>query len=215
MKFKTYNHPLPWTDREDWLWPAGDRKLVQVFDHVADIDVFMEYVEGRDVCVQAGGACGVWPLRYSQLFGVVHTFEPQPENYHCLLENTADAANVVIWNAPLSDAVGRYSIHNDIHERENWGAGYCIPDPLGLVSMRIDDLGLEACDLIQLDIEGFELKALIGAAETIDAYRPTIVLEEKPLNHVIDKDPAEPRKWLERNFGYELVRTVHRDVILC
>lgn len=215
MRFKTYTHALPWTDKVDWCWPAGDKKLVQVFDHVSDIDVIMQHVKGRSVCVQAGGACGVWPLRFSQLFDQVHTFELQPDNFHCLEENTRGVENVTAWRAPLSDGPGMYSIHNDIHERENWGAGYCIPDENGLGAMRIDSLNLEACDLIQLDIEGFELKALKGAAETIDAYHPTIVLEEKPLNHMIDQNPAEPRKWLERNFGYELVETAHRDVILC
>lgn len=215
MKFKTYTHALPWTEIADWQWPAGDSKLVQVFDHVSDIDVFMNHVKGRGVCIQAGGACGVWPLRYSQLFDVVYTFEPHPENWACLIENTKGVGNIVSTHAPLCHNHDKYSIRNDAAERENWGAGYCVPNQDGLEGVRIDDLKLDGCDLIQLDIEGFELEALMGGAQTIDAYHPVIVLEEKPLNHMLDKDCAAPRKWLERNFGYELVETVHRDVILC
>lgn len=213
MKFKTYTHSLPWTDKTEWQWPAGDKKLVQVFDHVSDIDVIMDYVKNRGVCVQAGGACGIWPLRFSQFFEQVYTFEPQEENFKCLVENTWDTQNITYFNNPLSNVHKKYVINNDIQERENWGAGYIVENPQGLEAFRIDDLELSDCDLIQLDIEGYELQALQGGAETIEKFRPIIVLEEKPLNHV-SGNPAIPRMWLEVDFGYKLVGSVHRDVIL-
>ena len=211
--YKVYHHPLPWTDKVDWCWPAGDTKLIQVFDHVADIDAFMPYVDNAGVCIQAGGACGVWPLRFSQLFDHVHTFEPQPENHYCLLDNIAGAGNITVYNAPLANDHKAYVIHNDIAERENWGAGYIVPSQSGLAAMRIDDLPITACDLIQLDVEGYELQALMGGADTIARYKPVIVLEEKPLNHV-GGDPARARKWLQAEFGYRQVDSVHRDVVL-
>jgi len=213
MNFKTYSHALPFTDKVGWQWPAGDKKLVQVFEHVSDLDTVMKYVQDTSVCVQAGGACGLWPYRLAQLFEEVYTFEPQPENFACLLANTEDFDNIVAYHAPLTNDHQTYSIHNDIVERENWGAGYVVKDPKGLEAMRIDELDLESCGLIQLDVEGYELQALMGAAETIYAHDPVIVLEEKPLNHMAG-DPARARKWLENEFGYKLVESIHRDVIL-
>lgn len=213
MTYKTYSHPLPFTDIVDWCWPAGDKKLVQVFDHVMDIDVFMRHVRGENVCVQAGGACGVWPYRYAQLFDDVYTFEPQPENWHCLQQNIGDINNIHTFHAPLSNDRRAYSVKNDIVERENWGAGYIVPDDNGIEAVLIDDLELNSCDLIQLDIEGYELQALQGAENTIAQYRPVIVLEEKPLNHMRG-DHTLPRQWLEKTFGYRLAEIVHRDVVL-
>lgn len=213
MKFKEYKHALDWTDTDTWCWPAGDKKLVQVFDHVSDIDHFMPHVKDSTLCLQAGGACGVWPLRYAQLFDTVVTFEPQPENYHCLVENCKGVDNIIATHCGLSDNNDKYSIHNDIHERENWGAGYLVPDSGGIATVTIDQLDLPACDLIQLDIEGFELKALKGGAETIRKFLPTIVLEEKPLNHK-GGDYAEARHWLEAEYGYKIAAWAHRDVIL-
>ena len=41
----------------------------------------------------------------------------------------------------------------------------------------IDDLNLTECDLIMLDVEGYELHALNGAIETIKKYGPVICIE--------------------------------------
>ena len=213
MKYKEYVHALPWTDKDVWQWPAGDEKLVAVFDQVADTDVILKHVKDRAVCVQAGGACGVWPLRFAQVFDVVYTFEPQPENFACLVANTEDADNIIAYPAALANDNNTYSVVNDVRELNNWGAGYVKPDPKGTAAMRIDELGLEECDLIQLDVEGYELQALLGAAETIEACRPVIVLEEKRLNHRAG-DFTKPRKYLEQEFGYKVVETIHRDIIL-
>lgn len=211
--YKTLDHALPWTKRTQWKWPAGDKKLVQVFDHVSDIDHIMEFVKNTQVCVQAGGACGIWPLRFSQLFDHVVTFEPQMENFSCLLKNVSGTDNISAINAPLASDHEKYSIHNDIQERENWGAGYVVPDESGIRAWTIDEIGLRACDLIQLDIEGKELDALKGAHDTISRFKPIIVLEEKRLNHV-PGDHTKPRRWLQETFGYHQVGSIHRDVIL-
>lgn len=213
-KYRVITETVPWSENNTWKWPAGDEKLVQVFGHVADIDAIMPHVKDTGVCVQAGGACGIWPLRFSQLFDTVYTFEPQPDNFKCLVKNTSEADNIIATNCALADDENTYSIHNDIFERKNYGAGYIIPDANGIKAIRLDSLGLESCGLIQLDVEGAELVALKGAAELIDAFHPTIVLEEKRLNHVV-ANPAMARNWLERNFGYEQVDAIHKDVILC
>lgn len=213
MRFKTYTHALPWTDKVDWCWPAGDEKLVLVVDHVSDIDLVLQHVDGRGVCIQAGGACGVWPLRLSQEFERVVTFEPMAENFACLLTNIHDADNIVALNAPLSNTNDPYRICNDIHEIQNYGAGYCVPDSGGVEAILIDQLDIPGCDLIYLDIEGFELNALKGGFDTISEHRPTIVLEQKPLNHV-DGDPQAAMKWLQEQFGYEPVAKYHWDYVL-
>ena len=43
--------------------------------------------------------------------------------------------------------------------------------------LTIDILDLHACDLIQLDVEGFEYRILQGAVRTIEKYRPVIAAE--------------------------------------
>ncbi len=43
--------------------------------------------------------------------------------------------------------------------------------------MTIDALDLPVCDLIYLDLEGYELFALRGAADTLERCRPVVAVE--------------------------------------
>ena len=95
------NRSVPWSKRTQWAWPEMDTKLIQVFEQVQDIDVIMKHVENRGSCIQAGGACGVWPAKLATLFSDVYTYEPFDLNYQCLLENTDDLPNVHAMNAAL------------------------------------------------------------------------------------------------------------------
>ena len=69
----------------------------------------------------------------------------------------------------------------------------------------IDNLNLHGCDLIQLDVEGYELNALLGAIETIKKYKPVLCIEfcEKWLNRY--NDSSEKVLDLIYSLGYKLV----------
>jgi len=208
---RTITRSLPFTDKTEWAWPDDDTKLIQVWDWITDIDIIMRYVDFPKVCVQAGGACGQWPYRFGQLFDEVITFEPLPENRECLLANIEGTDNITVWGYALSDRDTKGQMAFDKSELNNSGAGYFKEGPGEIETTTIDSLELDRCDLIQLDIEGHELEALKGGKETITAFRPVVVLEEKPLPQ-INKDYKAPRKYL-RSLGYREVDRMHLDVV--
>ena len=209
---KTITRHLPFTDKTEWYWPANDIKLVQVFDDVGDIDLTMKYVKNPQVCVQAGGACGVWPLRYAQLFDLVYTFEPMKANRECLMLNLSGVDNVTVFASALSDSVTNGDMLFEKSEKDNYGAVYFKPGAGDVTTKTIDSLGLGACDIIQLDIEGYEPEALKGAIDTIERFKPVIVLEEKPLPQFAHRDYKEARYFIE-GLGYKQVDAIKRDVI--
>jgi FkbM family methyltransferase len=158
------------------LFPAGDDHAEYVLSQQGDVYKFIEHVKGRSCVVQAGGYCGQFPALYGRLFDAVYTFEPNPENFYCLARN---APNVHKFQAFLGDRRGLGGMNNNPGEEKNFGAWY--RDGFGLIpTLMIDDLGV-APDLIQLDMEGGELDALKGGRRTIEAHRPVVVVENKPL----------------------------------
>jgi len=192
-----------------WWWPEYDTELIKVFDDVDDIEAIVRHTRETMVCVQAGGACGVWPFYLRQKFHTVYTFEPDATNFECLTRNLEGVPGIEAHNAALGSQRGFCHIRRDAGERTNAGAGYI--EPGGVVPVvAIDEMRLVFCDLIQLDIEGGELDALLGAYLTIQRFRPVIVIEEKRLPQCDDHLAA--RGFLER-MGYKERGRIHRDVI--
>lgn len=192
-----------------WVWPAYDTGLIRAFDTVDDIDAILPHVAGRGLCVQAGGACGVWPARLCELFERVVTFEPDPTNCDCL---QANAGRAIAVNAALGDKPGRTAIIRHPSLTLNAGAGYAdwADGPVRVVTLDGEGLIDRAIDLLLLDVEGAEYKALLGGRERIAADRPVVVIEEKPLPQ--GGDHLAARRLLE-SWGYREVGSVHRDVI--
>lgn len=194
-------------------WPSDDiHGKANLENRWVDAKKPLEFVSGRQVCVQAGGNCGVWPRFLSREFQTVYTFEPDPRNFLYLCRNVPEL-NVVKFNAALG--YGRRCVRMELpaHESNNVGALQCGDDG-NIPTLRIDDLGLPACDLIQLDIEGMEILALMGAVETIKKYSPVIMIEDKGLSEKYGYKCGEAVSWLA-NFGYEPVKSVKKDIILC
>ena len=212
IALKKYDHDLGYGPKT-WAWPSADEKLFSIFDMVKEIDEWIDLCKGFDVAVQAGGAVGVWPLRLSRTFDIVHTFEAHPENYQCLIQNCVKD-NVCAYHAALSDRKRKVKIYNLPHQTNNFGAGYIVDADDGVDTVLIDELGLETCDLICLDIEGAELEALKGAEQTIAEFRPLVVLEDKQMPQLshFKREVGAPGEWLKQ-FGYKLAKTVHWDSV--
>ena len=197
---------IPGIDRTRWAWPERNTRMLECFGSDASgvnaaIDL-LPFIRGS--CVQAGGCMGIWPLRLAQIYTTVYTFEPQPESFHCLRDNTREVANIRAFPAALGDERGFVGMMH--REDDNYGAAYVAPFDHAVVEMkRIDDLGLDDCGLIYLDVEGYESKAIRGAVETIERCKPAIGVEVK-----LDADVVP----LLQSMGYRIHHRTNLDVIL-
>lgn len=87
-----------------------------------------------------------------------------------------------------------------------------VAGPGTLPQMRLDDMKLCNVDLLYLDIEGYELHALRGAADTIARCRPVIGVE---INRNIEHYGAtaeQLRAWLTDR-GYRRAYMANSDEI--
>jgi FkbM family methyltransferase len=188
-----------------WEWPEGDTELIRVFEYVFDVDAAVQ-LSRRGVALQAGGAAGVWAWYLGQFFGRVVTFEPNQQNYQCLVKNAPEAE-------AYCAGLGECESQSGIKQGEANNAGTWYLSGSGDIPIKtIDGLNLDACDLICLDIEGHELAALKGAEQTLRRFRPVVMLEEKQLPQ--QRHPERAREYLER-LGYTVKARAHRDIILC
>jgi len=156
-----------WWPQYDWsMWNYMHKHRIppEFFDEL------MTHVDGTGVMVQAGGNCGQYVRQFSQRFDTVYTFEPDPTNFLCLTLNCGN--NVIKTQACLGND------NKFVSTRKGKDSGAIHVDGTGNVpTVRIDDMNLPACNLIQLDIEGYELFALQGAQRTIEQYHPLIMIE--------------------------------------
>lgn len=180
-----------------------------VFSSLSDVNEAVKLCKKREVCIQAGGNFGVWPAYIAGIFDTVYTFEPDALNFACMCRNIGDITRIIKFQAALGDKAGCIDL---FRRPENAGAHF-ICGAGNIPTMKIDSLALPACDLIVLDIEGYELKALKGAEITIQSFLPVIHLEDKGLSVKYGVDQGAAEKWLER-IGYQVRDRVGRDVIL-
>jgi hypothetical protein len=80
-------------------------------------------------------------------------------------------------------------------------------------TLKIDDLNLDECDFIQLDIEGFEYQALLGGIETIKKYYPVICVEWHKDWAGRYGNTFENMNGLLSDLGYSIQNTNDADLI--
>jgi FkbM family methyltransferase len=151
-----------------------------------------------DIVIDAGANIGTHTLAFAAAIapsGRVYSFEPQTDIYELLKSNcdtNARASNITTYCHPLSSISGkayRVPIYDDasIH---NFGATQLteiVSDSnseltTSIASKSIDELQLEACRLIKLDVEGMELEVLNGAVHLIGKCNPLIFFEANTIS---------------------------------
>ncbi|MBM3532430.1 MAG: FkbM family methyltransferase [Alphaproteobacteria bacterium] len=124
--------------------------------------------------------------------GRVLAFEPQTFLYRILRANVAvnNLAGIVSpYHLAVGEAASRIDAPIFDYAAVNNFGGFDIslkafsnqpirPLPWDTVpQVAVDDLGLPACDLIKINVEGMEADVVAGAARTIARFRPMLYLE--------------------------------------
>lgn len=199
----------------DWLRMKGSQEcLYWNMKDLPNLDVAMKLTKGRTAAVQAGGNLGIFPKRMAEEFETVYTFEPDARLFGYMKHN-APEKNIVAMQAAIGnsrepvkmDCRRRDGSNRNVHEGLTFIAG-----PGVIPQMLVDDLKLAACDLIYLDIEGYELNALRGAEETIKKYKPVIALEINGNIAHYNATKEEIRSWIEVHGYTKVVRQNGDDI---
>jgi len=193
-----------------WTVPDADECCMQaILAEVGDLGVSLDLCKQFRTAIQAGGNVGVYPMALAQKFQRVYTVEPDAANYEALALNTDSHPRIVIRRAAFGMEHGKAAI--DQIYPDNIGA-HQLKEGAEFDVLPIDSLGVTDCDLLQLDVEGSEHQAILGAISTIEASWPVITLELKGHGErygFTDEDTIN----LLADMGYKIADLVNRDVI--
>lgn len=191
-------------------WRKNDRSYKYLNNEKGIPATVTSYCDNTRVIVQAGGHCGMFVKLYAELFNTVYTFEPDPVNFYCLTKN-APTDNVIKIQGVIGDNHQLISLSAAKQTSTNSGA-FRVQGEGIVPTFKIDDLQLPVCDLIHLDIEGFEGFAIRGAVETIDRCNPVIAVEFRNFGEKYEFSDQLLRE-LIMSKGYIEVGKTYNDII--
>jgi|SRR6266480_2307236 len=127
------------------------------------------------VVVDVGANIGIYSEFLSRCVGptgVVHSFEPWPENFRRLQSATRKLANVRLSLAAVGERSGRSKLY--VSDKLNVDHRAYLAEGDSRNTMLIDIIALDdyfkpgqRVDLIKMDIQGYELHALCGAKRVL------------------------------------------------
>jgi FkbM family methyltransferase len=141
------------------------------------------------VVVDAGANIGVYSMFLSRCVGasgIVHSFEPSPENFRRLQSATRKLANVRSSQTAVGEHTGKFKLY--VSDQLNVDHRTYATEGDSRRVLPIDIIALDdyfkpgqRVDLIKMDIQGYELHALRGADRVLaDNPDATLLLEFWP-----------------------------------
>jgi FkbM family methyltransferase len=135
-------------------------------------------VDHFGVAIDVGAHVGFWTRDMAERFERVYAFEPAPDCYECLCLNMAEHLNVTVTNAAVGSVTGLCDMAEDPHPKRQGNTGARFVQPGRSTTMlRLDDLEFDNCDLLKIDVEGFEPAVIAGAKGLIRTFQPVIIME--------------------------------------
>lgn len=207
------NYLLDISDYQQWLIYYGflnDRP-----------DGLFELVKPGFNIIDVGGNIGQTSMELSRLAlpnGHIWAFEPDPVNYQKFKTNLGlnDVPNVEAINMGLGSR-GHEARMMPKTEHNRGGSSVQLSDDGKGVLVKITTLdrlvaerGLKA-DLIKIDVEGYEMEVLKGAAETLRTQRPLLFIEvDDELLRAKHTSPSAVIAFLEE-LGYKIFKAASNE----
>jgi FkbM family methyltransferase len=149
-----------------------------------ELRLLPELVDPARAAIDVGANRGVWTHQLAALCPKVYAFEPNPKMFAIL--DAAKPANAEVRPIGLSDRTGVASLNVPRSRRGysnqhaslemNWSSGQTF-GVVEIATARLDDLDLEPCGFIKIDVEGHEAAVVAGALDLIARDRPTLLIE--------------------------------------
>ncbi len=155
------------------------------------VKLFQTLIKADDLVIDVGANIGCTSILFGELADRVISFEPSPTTFNLLQRNVKQSGlvNIKLHNFALGSSRSMseitYASSNRsggfISNKTNISTGH-ITEKIEIEKLDeiINILNISKIDFIKIDVEGFEKEVIEGAKNTINKFKPIIVLE---LNH--------------------------------
>jgi FkbM family methyltransferase len=169
----------------------------------------LTYVTSWRNAIDIGAHVGLWSMHLTKRFTNVYAFEPLEMHRDCFVLNAPEAE---LLPFALGKESGQIRLKRGIATS---GDTHVSPDGEFEAEMRtLDSFAITDVDFVKIDAEGYELFILEGGQETIDKYRPAIIVEQKPGKaSQYGLGDTDAVRWL-MDRGYKLNKVISGDFIL-
>ena len=182
-------------ETEGWIGKRPDNTFENYQRNEYNTAVF--YCEKRRTAIDLGGNVGMMAYRMCKDFEEVHSFEPLFSEH--ILKNTSEFDNITVHPFAVGDKKDKVMMRkgishsggsNIVKEKQDGQQSYV--EDVDVVT--VDSYNFKNVDFIKIDVEYYELQAIMGAYKTIKKYRPTLLVElhdnnndrQKILNILVD-----------------------------
>ena len=191
--------------------------LEHLADHyeVFETHLFKNMIQKGDTIFDLGAHIGYYTIIYSKTTGkdgMVYAFEPESENFSFLLKNID--LNCCLDNIrPVMKAASDVNGQEELYLSPIDKGDYRLYDSgdnrksVAIDSVRLDDYTQDSqrsADIIKMDIQGSEFKAMRGAKRILDENRDHIKIVSEFSPYMLKKAGEDPADYLEYLLSYGL-----------
>lgn len=159
-----------------------------------EIDFLEKYSFQNMICMDVGANVGyytAWLLKKKAKF--VYAFEPDPVTFEILQKNTKNRKDVLGVCAAVGQFSGELNLYvDDKHSGDNRTKYTAMRNFIKVPAISIDtyfaENRLEKIDFIKIDVQGAETAVLNGASESIEEFKPMILIEVSPEAVDVDRE---------------------------
>jgi len=143
-----------------------------------ELDFLLSVLTPESVVYDVGANVGYHTTAFASRVQQVISFEPNPQNFALLQQNTADHDRVTRYQAAVSNTLGTGYINDfDPAVYGNFGHMTMSTSGIPVPCMTLDSLNHAPPDLIKIDVEGHEYEVLQGSIHLLESRRPVVYYE--------------------------------------
>ena len=178
------------------------------------IPKIIENTDKFETAIDIGACYGFWSYLLKDHFKKINAFELVWDHRECFRRNmiTHGIDNVTLFDYGLGDkktncSVGILNVFAEKYGYAAYNAHVMEENTNGLEKLStLDNFNFKNVNFIKIDAEGYELKILEGAINTLKKFKPVLFIETKDNYNGIES-------FLRNNFNYRVIHSFKEDTL--